>query len=83
MIIINLFNLYILKTVPRWNISVSLTCCVHALLEWLQIMLLLGNIDWDSFLRNLLYIHMIIILLRWEYTFYIDVHDIRSYRILK
>jgi len=83
MIIINLFNLYILKTVPRWNISVSPTCCVYALLEWLQIMLLLGNIDWDSFLRNLLYIYMIIILLRWEYTFYIDVHDIRSYRILK
>ena len=47
--------------------------------EWLWLMLLLGNTGSGSSLMNHLHVHVMITLLRWECTFYMGVHDIRSF----
>ena len=66
-----------------WSILAFQIWCVHALQDWSQITLLLVNIGLGSFLKNPLYVYVKIILLRQEGIFYLIVHDIRSFGILR
>jgi len=62
MIMNNLFILSTLKTKFSWNISASLTCYVHILLDWSPITLPLANIGQDFCLIILLHAHATILL---------------------
>ena len=77
-IIINLFILLILKIVLGWNMLNSPTCYVHVSPEWLQIMLILGNIGLGFFLMNFLHVYVVITLLRQKHIFYMGVYNIKS-----
>ena len=51
--------------------------------DQLQITYQSVNIDLDSSLKNLQYVYVVIILLRWENTFFLSVYSIKSLRIQK
>ena len=69
------------KIKSSWNTLALWICCVYILPDWLQIMYQLVNIGLGSSWRNLLHVHVIIILLRWEGTFFLNVYDTRSFGI--
>jgi len=60
MVLAILFILPIWKVELSWNILASPTCCVHMLLDWLLIILLLVNTNKGVFLMHQLHAHMVI-----------------------
>ena len=71
-----IINLLIPIAALEWNTLNFPICCMQELPEWLQIILLLKNTGLDFLLKSLLLVYVGIILLRWEHTFYMGMHDI-------
>ena len=78
MIIIIISILYIPKVGLSWNISASLIQCVYEQPDWSQIIFLSANTCLGFSLKNSLYVHIVIILLRQGGIFYLSVNGTRS-----
>ena len=70
---------YTQKMVYDWNTLTSPILYAHVLLDSLPTILLLVNTGKGFSQINYVYVHAVILLLRWELTFYMTVNSIKSH----